>query len=129
MSITRLSSQVYSTHVHPHTCTYMSSPTTQGLSLVQQDDARLWQNQERDKRNGSEISQGCQTLAPSHAGHEVSLRHLVVWWAHLQTTQTEKTSRSPSEGDSHIPIQSLVQSNVLDLEEGSMVRILLHSLA
>lgn len=37
--------------------------------------------------------------------------------------------RLPSEGDPHIPIQSLVQSNVLDLGEGSMGRILLHSLA
>lgn len=31
------------------------------------------------------------------------------------TDHTQKTSKSPSEGDSHIPIQSLVQSNVLDL--------------
>lgn len=44
------------THIHVHTC---PTQPTQGLSLVQQDDARLLRNQERDKWNGSEFAQGC----------------------------------------------------------------------
>lgn len=47
---------------HMHTCIRVHAcpaQPTQGLSLVQQDNARLLLSQQRDGRNRSEFSQGC----------------------------------------------------------------------